>query len=59
MEIDSETILSPPIAVQREIDIILDEPIDQVDPISPAYLVAPSNIPRDIIVGHKMPVGAR
>jgi hypothetical protein len=41
MEIDSETIPSSPSAVQREIDVI------SVDP------VAPVNMPRDIVVGHK------
>jgi hypothetical protein len=41
MEIDSETIPSPPSAVQREIDII------------PANPVAPIDIFRDITVGNK------
>ena len=40
MEIDSETIPSPPSAVQRETDIIP---------------VAPVDMPRDIAVGHKWP----
>ena len=44
MEIDSETILSPPSTVQRETNFI---PVDPVDP------VAPVDMPRDIVVGHK------
>jgi hypothetical protein len=43
MEIDSETIPSPPSTVQRETDII------------PADPVAPVDMPRDIVVGHKRP----
>jgi hypothetical protein len=43
MEIDSETIPSPPSAVQRETNII------------PADPVAPVDMPRDIAVGHKRP----
>jgi hypothetical protein len=43
MEIDSETIPSPPSAFQREIDII------------PANPVAPVDMSRDIAVGHKRP----
>jgi hypothetical protein len=43
MEIDSETIPSPPSAVQRETNII------QVDPVSPVDMF------RDIAVGHKRP----
>jgi hypothetical protein len=58
MEIDSETIPSPPSAVQRETDIILDEPIAPVDPVAPADSVSPNNIPRDITVGHKRPAWA-
>ena len=53
MEIDSETIPSPPSAVQRETNIIL------VDPVVRADRVAPIDMPRDIIVGHKMPAWAR
>ena len=53
MEIDSETIPSPPSAVHRETYIILDEPISLVSPASPEYSFAPRNIPRDITVGHK------
>jgi hypothetical protein len=59
MEIDSETIPSPPLAIQREIDIIPDDPMAPVDPVIPTNLVAPSNIPRDITVGHKSPAWAR
>jgi hypothetical protein len=43
MEIDSETIPSPPLAVQRETNIIPDNP------------VAPVGMSRDIAVGHKRP----
>jgi hypothetical protein len=43
MEIDSETIPSPPSAFQRETDIILADP------------VAPVDMSRDIAVGHKRP----
>jgi hypothetical protein len=50
MEIDSETIPSPPSAVQRETNII------PVDPVVPADSV---DMPRDIAVGHKRPAWAR
>jgi hypothetical protein len=53
MEIDSETIPSPPSAVQRETNII------PVDPVVPADPVAPVDMPRDIAVGHKRPTWAR
>jgi hypothetical protein len=43
MEIDSETIPSPPSAVQREADII------------PVVPVSPIDMFRDIAVGHKRP----
>jgi hypothetical protein len=43
MEIDSETILSPPSAIQRETNI------------TPAYPVSPVDMFRDIAIGHKMP----
>ena len=43
MEIDSETIPSPPSVVHREIDVI------------PAKTVAPVDISKDIAVGHKRP----
>jgi hypothetical protein len=59
MEIDSETIPSPPSAIQRETYIILDEPIAPVDPLASTNLVAPRNIPRDITVGHKRPAWAQ
>jgi hypothetical protein len=49
MEIDSETVPSPPLAVQRETTI---DPLDLVDPVNPV------DIPRDIAVGHKRPVWA-
>jgi hypothetical protein len=53
MEIDSETMPSPPLAVQRETNIIPVDPVVHVDS------VAPSDIPRDITVGHKRPAWAR
>jgi hypothetical protein len=43
MEIDSETIPSPPSAVQRETDIIPSDP------------VAPIDMSKDIAVGNKRP----
>jgi hypothetical protein len=43
MDIDSETIPSPPLVVQRETNII---PVDQVSPV---------DMPRDIAVGNKWP----
>jgi hypothetical protein len=49
MEIDSETIPSPPSAVQRETTIVL------VDPVDPVALV---DVPRDIAVGHERPAWA-
>jgi hypothetical protein len=52
MEIDSETIPSPPSAVQRETYIISVDPVAPIDPVFPADLVAPINMPRDITVGH-------
>jgi hypothetical protein len=59
MEIDGATIPPPHSAVQRETDIVPGEPTTPVDPVPPVDLVAPSNIPRDIIVGHKIPSWAR
>jgi hypothetical protein len=47
MEIDSETIPSPPSVVQRETTIV---PVDRVVSVDP---VAPVDVPRDIVVGHK------
>ena len=47
MDIDRETIPSPPSTVQRETII---------DPVDP---VAPVDVPRDIVVGHKRPAWAR
>ena len=47
MEIDSETVPSPPSAVQRETTIV---------PVDPVVLV---DVPRDIAVGHKRPAWAR
>jgi hypothetical protein len=43
MKIDSETIPSPPSAVQRETNIIPVDPVSSVDMV------------RDIAVGHKRP----
>lgn len=59
MEIDSETIPSPPSVVQRETNIISIDPVALVDPVVPADPVAPSDIPRDITIGHKRPAWAR
>jgi hypothetical protein len=59
MEIDSETIPPPPSIVQRETYIIPYEPIALVDLVTLEYLVAPSNIPRDITIGHKIPSWAQ
>jgi hypothetical protein len=50
MEIDSESVPSPPSAVQRETTIVA---VDLVVP------VAPVDVPRDIAVGHKRPAWAR
>jgi hypothetical protein len=46
MEIDSETIPSPPSVVQRETTII---PVDPVDPVSLVDVLG------DIAIGHKRP----
>jgi hypothetical protein len=43
MEIDSEKIPSPPSKIHRETNVI------------PVYPVAPVDMPRDIVVGHKRP----
>jgi hypothetical protein len=59
MEIDSETIPSPPSTVQRETYIIPDDPIAPIDPVAPADLVSLRNTPREITVGHKRPAWAR
>jgi hypothetical protein len=53
MEIDSVTVPSPPLAVQRDTTIIPIDPVVLVDP------VAAVDIPRDIAVGHKRHVWAR
>jgi hypothetical protein len=52
MEIDSETMPSPPSVVQRETNII---PVDSVAPVDPVDPIAPINMPKDNIVGHKRP----
>jgi hypothetical protein len=49
MEIDSETMPSPPLAVQRETNIIPVDPVVLADP------VAPIDMPKDIAVRHKRP----
>jgi hypothetical protein len=59
MEIDSETIPSPPSTDQRDKDIIPYEPTAPVYPIAPSNSVSPRNIPRDIIVGYKRHAWAR
>jgi hypothetical protein len=56
MEIDSETMPSPPSAVQRETDNI---PVDPVAPVVPTDPVAVIDMPRDITDGHKKPAWAR
>jgi hypothetical protein len=53
MEIDRETRPSPPSTIHRETNII------PYDPVVPANLVAPSNIPKDITIGHKRPAWAQ
>jgi hypothetical protein len=53
MEIDGETIPPSHSAVQRETDIVPDEPTTLVDLVPPVDSVSPSNIPRDITIGHK------
>jgi hypothetical protein len=58
MEIDGETI-PPHSTIQRETYIVPDEPTTLVEPVTLEDLVAPSNIPRDITVGHKIPAWAR
>jgi hypothetical protein len=58
MEIDGETMPSPPSAVQRETNIILVDPVAPVDPVVPVDPIAPINMPIDITVGHKMPAWA-
>jgi hypothetical protein len=59
MEIDSDIMLSLPLAVHRETYTILVDPIAPVDPFVPADPIAPSDIPIDITVGHKMPPWAQ
>jgi hypothetical protein len=53
MEIDSESVPSPPSAVQRETTIV---PVDLVVPVDPIALV---DVPRDTLVGHKRLTWAR
>jgi hypothetical protein len=48
MEIDSETITSPPSIVQRETNIISDEPIAPFDPVAPSNLVAIETYPETL-----------
>jgi hypothetical protein len=59
MKIDSETMPSPPSAVQRETEIIPVDPVAPIDPVVPTNPVAPIDMPRDITVGHKKPAWAR
>jgi hypothetical protein len=59
MEIDSETIPSPPSVVQRETYIIIDESTTPVDPVAPVDSDALSNLPRNVTTGHKRPAWAR
>jgi hypothetical protein len=58
MEIDRETIPSPPSVVQREKNIITDESTSPVDPVAPADYDAPRNLPRNVTSGHKRPAWA-
>jgi hypothetical protein len=59
MEIDSETMPSPPSTVQRETYIIPVDPVVLVYPVVPTNLFSPSEIPRDITVGHERLAWAR
>jgi hypothetical protein len=59
MEIDSETMPSPPSTVQRETYIVPVDPVAPVDPFVLADLVAPIDMLRDITAGHKRPSWAR
>jgi hypothetical protein len=54
MEIVGERIPPPHSTIQRETYIVLDEPTMPFEPVIPTDLVAPSNIHRDITVGHKI-----
>jgi hypothetical protein len=56
MEIDSETIPSPPSTVQKETTIVPVDPVVPVDLVAPVALV---DVPRYIAVGHKIPVWAQ
>jgi hypothetical protein len=58
MKIDSETMHYPPLAVQRETNIIPVDPVAPVNPVVSADLVAPIDMPGDITVGYKRPVWA-
>jgi hypothetical protein len=55
MEIDGDTIPSLHSEIQRETDSVPDEPTAQIDSAPPTDSVAPSNVPRDITIGHKRP----
>jgi hypothetical protein len=48
MEIDSESVSSPPSNIQRETSIV---PVNPGVPVDPVALV---DVPRDITIGHKI-----
>jgi hypothetical protein len=55
MDIDSETIHSPPSIVHRETNIIPVDLVALVNPVVPVDLVSLIDIPGDVTVGHKRP----
>jgi hypothetical protein len=59
MEIDSETMPTPPSVVQRETNIIPVDLVVPVDPVVPSDPVSPIDMPRDIAVGNKRHAWAR
>jgi hypothetical protein len=55
MEIDSETIPSPPSIVQRETYIITDESTTPIDRVTLEASDVPRNLPINVTVGDKRP----
>jgi hypothetical protein len=55
MEIYGEKIPPSHSSVQKKTYIVLDEPTTPIDLVPPTDSVSPSNVPRDIIIGHKIP----
>jgi hypothetical protein len=53
MEIDGDTSPSPHSEIQRETNSVPDEPTAQNDSDPPTNSVVPSNVPKDITIGHK------